>query len=72
MGVIIDSTPLARSLAEQMEADMRPENSWQVQIDGAGGLRWVSDGGTLDRQPARSFWQRVENLVFKLFPPSLY
>ena len=72
MGVIIDSESLARSLAQQMEIDMRPVNSWQVQADESRGLRWVSDAGTLTRQPARSFWQRVENLVFKLFPPSLY
>ena len=51
---------------------MSGANSWRVELAAGGALRWTSDAGTLDRQPARSVWQRIENLVFKLFPPSLY
>jgi putative cardiolipin synthase len=72
MGVVIDSEPLARTLAVAMERDMTGANSWRVESDPQGGLRWVSDAGALTRQPARSLWQRVENLFFKLFPPNLY
>ena len=35
-------------------------------------LRWRSEAGELTRQPARSLWQRIENLVFRFFPANLY
>jgi hypothetical protein len=47
---------------------MAPENAWQLGIDGAGRLAWESADGTLGRQPAQSFWRRVQNGVFGLFP----
>jgi putative cardiolipin synthase len=72
MGIVIDSEPLAAALAAEMERDMRPANSWRVTVQPDGSLAWASDRETLVTQPARSFMQRVENLVFKLFPPSLY
>jgi hypothetical protein len=68
----IDSAPLAGALAASMERDMAGANSWVVDLDSDGGLRWTSDAGTLTRQPARNLWQRVENLLFKLVPPNLY
>jgi cardiolipin synthase C len=72
MGVLVDSQPLARALADAMERDLHGANSWRVELQDDGALRWRSDAGTLARQPARNVWQRVENLLFKLFPPSLY
>lgn len=72
MGVLIDSAPLAKDLADTMERDLHGANSWRVERLGDDSLVWRSDAGTLTRQPARNAWQRVENLLFKLFPPSLY
>jgi len=72
MGVIIDSTALSHALATRMERDMGGANSWQVTRDAAGSLRWTSSAGELTSQPARSLWQRVQNLVFKLAPASYY
>ena len=72
MGVIIDSPPLAGDLAQRMERDMSVMNSWQVTRDASGSLRWTSSAGERTTQPARSFWQRVQNLVFKLAPASYY
>ena len=72
MGVIIDSAPLAEKLARRMERDMGPANSWEVTRDTEGLLRWRSEAGELTRQPARSLWQRIENLVFRFFPANLY
>jgi hypothetical protein len=72
MGVIIDSPQLALDLATRMERDMGGANSWQVTRDAAGSLRWTSTAGELTSQPARSLWQRVQNLVFKLAPASYY
>ena len=72
MGVIIDSPQLASDLAQRMKRDMGVTNSWQVRRDADGRLRWTSSAGERTSQPARSFWQRVQNLVFKLAPASYY
>jgi len=72
MGVVIDSEPLAAALAAEMERDMSPANSWRVTLDADGSLRWSDDRQTRYTQPARSFVQRIENVFFKIFPPSLY
>jgi putative cardiolipin synthase len=72
MGVIIESEGLAQQLANQMERDMRPENSWNVQLDEQGALRWASGDEVLTRQPARSQWQRVQDVFFMLFPSDQY
>jgi hypothetical protein len=55
-----------------MERDMGGANSWQDTRDAEGGLRWTSSTGELTSQPARSVWQRVQNLLFKLAPASYY
>lgn len=72
MGVIIESRGLGEALANVIERDMLPENSWQVKVDGGGALTWTNDRETVKRQPARSFWQRVQDVVFMAFPKSLY
>jgi putative cardiolipin synthase len=71
MGVIIDSPVLAERLAQRMNRDMQPDNSWQVvQVDS--GLRWRSSAGERDSQPARNFLQRIEDQLFKFFPSDYY
>jgi cardiolipin synthase C len=72
MGVIIDSPQLSLSLARRMERDMEGANSWRVTSDADGSLRWISDAGERRSQPARSLWQRVQNILFKLAPASYY
>jgi len=72
MGVLVESEPLATQLAVQMERDMQPDRSWRVKLDERGNVTWTSDRGTLTSQPARGFWQRVEDVVFMLAPSSLY
>ncbi|MBK9442989.1 MAG: phospholipase D family protein [Comamonadaceae bacterium] len=72
MGVIIDSRALAQKLTERMLRDMTAANSWQVTIQPDGNLLWVSSAGERTGQPARNFWQRVEDVVFKLFPSTMY
>jgi putative cardiolipin synthase len=72
MGVIIDSPALGAQLARAIERDMGPANSWQLARTSDGELRWRSDAGELRSQPARSFMQRVENLLFKLAPAAYY
>lgn len=72
MGVVIDSPALAEQLARRIERDLGGDNSWQVVKGSDGELRWRSTAGELSAQPARDFWQRVQNLFFKLMPASYY
>jgi putative cardiolipin synthase len=72
MGVVIDSEALAVQLAGIMERDMQPANAWHVTLDAHGDLRWTADGKPLTRQPARSAWQRLQDMFFMLFPRNLY
>ncbi|MEE4174948.1 MAG: phospholipase D family protein [Xanthomonadales bacterium] len=71
-GVYIESAGLAEDLARIMERDMTPSNAWEVRLDDQGQLTWTHDTVTVDRQPARGFWQRFMDVVFKMFPKELY
>jgi len=72
MGVIVESRSLASELAKAMERDMRPENAWHVVLAPNGSIRWVSGDTTLTAQPARSFWQRVQDAIFVVVPKEYY
>lgn len=72
MGVIVDSDDLAEALAALIERDMLPANSWRVQLSDDRTLRWTDDRETVTSQPARNLWQRVEDVIFMLFPKELY
>ncbi len=72
MGVIVASASLGQALARRIERDLAGANSWQVTVNDDGALRWTSDAGERDTQPARNFWQRMQNLLFKLAPASYY
>jgi putative cardiolipin synthase len=72
MGILIDSSELGEELAGRIEYLMQPANSWQVQLEKDGKVIWVSYDGTLTRQPAQSFWQRVQDAFFKIFPKEYF
>jgi putative cardiolipin synthase len=72
MGVVIESRGLAEALARLIERDMLPANSWRVELDDGGGLRWVNDRETATSQPARGWSQRVQDVIFMAFPKELY
>ena len=72
MGAVIESRGLAESLAKLIERDMQPANAWRVELDAEGDLRWVDDQETVTWQPARNWWQRVEDVFFMMFPKELY
>jgi cardiolipin synthase C len=72
MGALIDSPELAEELAQLAEELMQPENSWQVKLDDQGNLIWQSGNDIRTRQPAQSFWQRVMDVFFKLFPSKYF
>jgi putative cardiolipin synthase len=72
MGVVVDSPPLAANWRGRWSATWGLTTAGRSQATPGGSLQWRSGTGTLAREPARHLWQRVENLLFKLFPPSLY
>lgn len=72
MGVLIDSPALADELARLIERNLQPANSWRVEIDKDDRVVWINDTETVTMQPARSFWQRVEDVIFMAFPKELY
>lgn len=72
MGVFIESRELGEALAGLIERDLQPVNSWRVELDSDGGLRWVDDKETVTSQPARNWWQRVEDVFFMMFPKEYY
>jgi len=72
MGVIVDSPGLARELARAMDRDMAADNAWRVTLDASGRIRWTAGDQVLATQPARSFWQRIEDVIFMAFPRDLY
>ena len=72
MGALINSPGLAEELAQLAEELMQPENSWQVKLDDQGKLIWQSGNDIRTRQPAQSFWQRVMDVFFKLFPSKYF
>lgn len=72
MGVVVESAGLARDLLAAIERDMRPENAWRVTLDEDGDVIWTDGDEVLHRQPARHFWQRVEDIFFMLLPKEIY
>jgi putative cardiolipin synthase len=70
MGMIVTSPGLAQEVARIAERDMEPANSWQVHLDDNGKLTWACDEGVVTRQPARSWWQRVEVWFMGIAPES--
>ena len=72
MGVVVDSPSLARALAASMERDMGEDNAWRLSLAPDASVRWTAGDRVLDTQPARSLWQRIEDVIFMAFPRDLY
>lgn len=72
MGVLVESPGLAAQLTGIMERDMQLDNAWQVTFDLDGSVIWTGPEEVLHRQPARNFWQRVEDIIFMAFPKEIY
>jgi putative cardiolipin synthase len=67
-GLYIESPGLCGQIADQFDALMSPENAWRVYLDEDNQMKWKSSSGTVTRQPARHFWQRVSDFFFRLLP----
>jgi putative cardiolipin synthase len=67
-GLTIDSSDLGEEIAAVIDQYLAPENSWRVRLDEKGRLSWVSSAGEIDKEPARSTWQRISVGFFGLLP----
>jgi putative cardiolipin synthase len=67
LGVILRSRSLVMELRETFNRLSSAENAWQVSRSG-NGFEWESEKGTVDRQPAKSPWQRFRSWLLMLFP----
>jgi putative cardiolipin synthase len=72
MGILINSPPLAESLAGKIESYMAPQNSWRVGLNDKGKLFWKSGDEVLTRQPALNASQRFQDWYFRLFPKEYF
>jgi len=72
MGVFIESRGLGEALTKLIERDIQPVNSWRVEFDKDGELRWINDKEDVTSQPARNWWQRVQDFFFGVVPKEYY
>jgi putative cardiolipin synthase len=74
--LIVHSPALAERIAQDIEENMQPENSWRVILNDAGKLEWHArtDGqdsvGT--HEPQAGPWLRFKSYIFSLLPVEKY
>lgn len=75
-GLVVYSPELARRIAEDIEENMRLENSWRVELDESGNPSWISQEKgkqvRYSREPATGFWRRFKSGLISLFPVEKY
>lgn len=67
-GFFVESPELAERVTALIERDTAPSTSWRVTFDENGKLQWTSDKGTVKREPALGFGQRVAEFFVGLLP----
>ena len=67
-----DVAGLGEALALLIERNTSAANSWRVSLDADGKLQWAHDDEVTDVQPARNFWQRVQEFFFRAVPKEYY
>jgi putative cardiolipin synthase len=68
IGFFIDSEEITRRLSALIERDISPDAAWRVYQDERGRLRWASSAGTVTKQPALGFLQRVTAFFINWLP----
>ena len=68
IGFFIDSEEVTRRLSALIERDISPDAAWRVYQDERGRLRWESSAGTVKKQPALGFLQRVTAFFINWLP----
>jgi cardiolipin synthase C len=68
IGIVGAGRVFASRVAELVERDTAPANSWRVTMDEEGWLTWTSGDEVLRRQPALGFKQRAIEFLLNLLP----
>lgn len=68
VGLLVESEALNSDLRDAVQTDFDQANAWRLDLDGEGGVVWVSGDVRLDVQPAASYMQRIEDWFFSLLP----
>ncbi len=68
MGLLVTSEPFNRAVRDAVEADFSGENAWRLELREDGDVYWVGNDQVLDKQPAASFMQRIEDWFFSHLP----
>jgi putative cardiolipin synthase len=67
-GVFIVSEAFCGVIANHVEKLLDPSNSWRVELNEKGKMRWRSGDTTLKRQPARRVTQRIADFFYRWLP----
>jgi len=69
VGLLVESRGLAAELSSVFMQDLKPENSWRLQLDENGRVFWISGSEKRFTQPAKNALQRIKEW---LFPAGLF
>ncbi|GGC76273.1 phospholipase D family protein [Marinobacter halophilus] len=70
--LIIRSPELARTVAEDIDDALKPENSWQVTVGADGRMVWTSQNQEWHREPEVGFWRRAASRMLSWLPIEKY
>ncbi len=70
--LIVHSPQLAVRVAESIENAMGPDNSWKVEIEEGGALKWEANDGVYRHEPATGWWRRFKSALVGLLPIEKY
>ncbi|MDH4108859.1 MAG: phospholipase D family protein [Gammaproteobacteria bacterium] len=68
MGLLVESPELNARVRTAVGGDFDARNAWRLERSADGHVYWVSNELRLDRQPAASFMQRIEDWFFAHLP----
>jgi putative cardiolipin synthase len=68
MGLLVESQVLNAQVREAVGLDFDLSNAWRLELTDNGHVYWVSADQRLDRQPAASFMQRIEDWFLAHLP----
>lgn len=70
--LIIRSPQLARTVAEDIDDALKPENSWRVLLDSDGRIAWKAQDQQWHREPEVGFWRRAASRMLSWLPIEKY
>jgi hypothetical protein len=73
MGLLVESVALANAVADSIENDIAPGNSWQVVLKDDGKFEWITlENGVItaksDEEPMTSAERRAEATALAIVP----